>query len=333
MESQTLEDIDQRGAGQSSLFGFRISQMPCKPLNWDQLKCSFDSRYRIRDGDLLISWSASLGAFIWDRGEAVLNQHIFRVEVNEERIEKHFLYYLVLHMLDEMALHTHGSTMKHITKRKFEALDVSVPSKKEQRRIVGKIQEVFKRVREIQTLRRDSIADAGALEGAVFSDFILDFTKGANVSIVPLGDIVVRGQYGSSSKANAHGDGVPILRMGNIQSGHLDVSDLKHINLPEKELATVPAPRGRYSLQSNKLARTSRKGSNLYRIGGGLGVRVVPDPPRARPTQGPLRVCDGRHQQPNWARLCLSHSTAGHRNGKHQRQADSTTRAATSSTS
>ena len=206
-----------------------------KPFN--RFSGEFDSRYRIRDGDLLISWSASLGAFIWDRGEAILNQHIFRVEVNEDRVEKHFLYYLVLHMLDEIARHTHGSTMKHITKRKFEALDVSVPSKKEQRRIVGKIQEVFKRVREIQKLRRGSLADAGALEGAVFSDFILDFTKGAHASIVPLGDIVARGQYGSSSKANAHGDGVPILRMGNIQNGHLDTSDLKYINLSEKELA------------------------------------------------------------------------------------------------
>ena len=208
---------------------------PGKPFN--RFSGDFESRYRIRDGDLLISWSASLGAFIWNRGEAILNQHIFRVEVNEDRVEKHFLYYLVLHMLDEIARHTHGSTMKHITKRKFEALDVSVPSKQEQRRIVEKIQEAFKRVREIQMLRRGSLADAGALEGAVFSDFILDFTKGANISIVPLGDIVIRRQYGSSSKANAHGDGVPILRMGNIQNGHLDVSALKHISFSAKELA------------------------------------------------------------------------------------------------
>ena len=37
-------------------------------------------RYRINNGDLLISWSASLGAFLWHRGEAWLNQHIFKVD-------------------------------------------------------------------------------------------------------------------------------------------------------------------------------------------------------------------------------------------------------------
>ena len=176
---------------------------PGKPFN--RFSGEFDSRYLIQDGDLLISWSASLGAHIWHRGDAILNQHIFRVEVNEDRVEKHFLYYMVLHILDEMARHTHGSTMKHITKRKFETLSVSVPSKQEQRRIVGKIQAALKRVQKIQELRRGSLTDVDALEKAVFSDFILEYTKNTGVSLVTLGDISERAQYGSSLKANALG--------------------------------------------------------------------------------------------------------------------------------
>ena len=208
---------------------------PAKPFN--RFAGDFDLRYRVRDGDLLISWSASLGAFVWDRGEAILNQHIFRVEVNEDLVDKHFLYYLVLRMLDEMAKHTHGSTMKHITKRKFEALQVSVPTLPEQRRIVVRIQEALEVVRKIQEFRRSSLGEVTVLEEAIFSDFILEFIKNANVSIVLLGDILVRAQYGSSAKANSDGEGVPILRMGNIQNGYLDGSDLKHINLSAKELA------------------------------------------------------------------------------------------------
>ncbi len=207
---------------------------PGKPFN--RFSGEFDSRYLIQDGDLLISWSASLGAHIWHRGDAILNQHIFRVEVNEDRVEKHFLYYMVLHILDEIARHTHGSTMKHITKRKFETLSVSVPSKQEQRRIVGKIQAALKRVQKIQELRRGSLTDVDALEKAVFSDFILEYTKNTGVSLVTLGDISERAQYGSSLKANALGEGVPILRMGNIQNGHLDVNDLKHVSVSAKEL-------------------------------------------------------------------------------------------------
>jgi len=39
-------------------------------------------KYRIRDGDILISWSASLGTYRWNRGDAWLNQHIFKAMPN-----------------------------------------------------------------------------------------------------------------------------------------------------------------------------------------------------------------------------------------------------------
>src|SRR5947209_1693296 len=71
---------------------------PDKPCN--RFSKPVPQKYLVRDGDLLISWSASLGAFIWDRGPAILNQHIFRVDVIEEQVEKEFLYFAVLHILD-----------------------------------------------------------------------------------------------------------------------------------------------------------------------------------------------------------------------------------------
>ena len=158
--------------------------------------------------------------------------------INEQLVEKRFLYYLVLYMLDEMAQHTHGSTMKHITKRKFEALRVSVPSIQEQRRITRQIQIAFERVTEIQTLRCESLAEVASLERAVFADFVMDYmSQTTSAKLVSLGDILVRAQYGSSVRANTHRDGVPMLRMGNIQNGHLDVADLKHVSLSASDLA------------------------------------------------------------------------------------------------
>src|SRR2546423_13985442 len=59
-----------------------------------------EEKYRVRDGDLLIAWSASLGAFIWNRGDAWLNQHIFRVEPNTGIVTNEFLYYAVTHAIE-----------------------------------------------------------------------------------------------------------------------------------------------------------------------------------------------------------------------------------------
>ena len=138
---------------------------------------------------------------------------------------------------EEARRHFRGSAGQQRVPASFiEQHMIPLPSIGLQRRIVGQVRWALVRVSEIQELRRKSLAEATALEEAVFSDFIVDFMKNAYVSIVSLGGILVRAQYGSSSKANTCGEGVPILRMGNIQNGHLDVSDLKHISLSAKEL-------------------------------------------------------------------------------------------------
>ena len=36
-----------------------------------------DEKYHISKGDLLVSWSATLGVFVWDGEDGLLNQHIF----------------------------------------------------------------------------------------------------------------------------------------------------------------------------------------------------------------------------------------------------------------
>ena len=113
--------------GRSGLPIIRIQNLTDPEKEYNYFDGEVRERHLVRDGDLLISWSATLGSFIWDRGDAALNQHIFKVVVNEERIEKQFLHYLVLHILDDLASQTHGSTMKHITKRKFEATPVRIP--------------------------------------------------------------------------------------------------------------------------------------------------------------------------------------------------------------
>ena len=39
----------------------------------------YPKKIEINNGDILISWSGSLGIFLWNGGKALLNQHIFKV--------------------------------------------------------------------------------------------------------------------------------------------------------------------------------------------------------------------------------------------------------------
>ena len=61
--------------------------------------------------------------------------------------------------------------------------------------------------------------------------------------VVPLNCVVENFQYGLSMPMDDRGD-LPILRMGNIQNGDVEFSDLKYVNLPDDEVVPYLLNRG-----------------------------------------------------------------------------------------
>lgn len=102
----------------------------------------YPEKIEINNGDVLISWSASLGVYIWDKGKALLNQHIFKVVFDKIEIDKQFFVYAVRHKLREMESKTHGATMKHIVKKEFDNTTIPYLTMETQYEIAGKIAKI-----------------------------------------------------------------------------------------------------------------------------------------------------------------------------------------------
>ena len=104
--------------------------------------CNFKvpSKYYVNDGDLLISWSGtpgtSFGIFVWNRGRAILNQHIFKVILPPDSIISEYFYYAYKNLLIEMIKNSHGGVgLQHITKSDLQQLNLLLPTLSEQSRI------------------------------------------------------------------------------------------------------------------------------------------------------------------------------------------------------
>ena len=119
---------------------------PSAPFN--RFDGELKEKFLIDDGDFLISWSGtpgtSFGAYIWDRGPAILNQHIFKSILPEDVFDKKFLKVAINARLLELIKRAHGGVgLQHITKPKLEALTITLPSLAEQRRVVAKVDELM----------------------------------------------------------------------------------------------------------------------------------------------------------------------------------------------
>lgn len=129
----------------------------------------FDGEYpekvEVNDGDVLISWSASLGVHIWNGGKAVLNQHIFKVVFDKDQIDRDYFVYGVKHKLDVMVSNMRGATMKHIVKKDFENVQIPYPHIDEQVSIAN----ILNIVETVINKRKDQLSD---LDDLIKSRFV-----------------------------------------------------------------------------------------------------------------------------------------------------------------
>ena len=120
----------------------RIQDLTGNSYQSNRYSGDYPSKIEVNNGDVLISWSASLGIYVWQQGKALLNQHIFKVVFDKLPIDKDYFVFAVEHKLSEMEAMTHGATMKHIVKRDFDSTVIPYPTMEKQVQIADKLRKV-----------------------------------------------------------------------------------------------------------------------------------------------------------------------------------------------
>ena len=100
--------------------------------NTKRTNTELGDKYRIRDRELLFSWSGnpdtSIDTFIWTGGEAWLNQHIFAVRDNGARTPA-FLYTMLKWLkpeFSEIARNKQTTGLGHVTKQDLKRMQIYV---------------------------------------------------------------------------------------------------------------------------------------------------------------------------------------------------------------
>ncbi|MBA6292856.1 restriction endonuclease subunit S [Colwellia sp. MB3u-70] len=201
-----------------------------KPFNY----CNFsvEERFHINTGDLLFSWSGtpgtSFGAFFWNRGFGVLNQHIFRVDVDENKISKDYLRYAINSQLNYIIDQAHGGVgLKHITKGKLEAVEIPLPPLDEQKRIAA----ILDKADAIRCKRQQAIQLADDFLRSVFLDMFGDpVTNPKGWEIKKISDVVTKVTDGVHFKPEYLESGIPFISVKDITTGELKFDNTKFIS-------------------------------------------------------------------------------------------------------
>jgi type I restriction enzyme S subunit len=203
---------------------------PSKPYN--RTDRTVDDKLRVRPGDLLVSWSATLGVFEWmGPDDGVLNQHIFRVVPDKDKVAKNYLRHALEGALVEMQRHLHGATMQHVNRGEFLATKLFLPTLAEQRRIA----EVLDRAEALRAKRRAALAQLDTLTQSIFLDlFGYPAANPKALRIESLGDHLTFVTSGGRGWAEFYAPaGRRFIRSFDVQMNHIGNEDPAFVLPPE----------------------------------------------------------------------------------------------------
>ena len=206
-----------------------------------------DKKYEVNTGDILVSWSASLGVFEWLEMEtAWLNQHIFKAIPDKAKVHKNYFKYSLGKALNDMECYLHGATMKHVNRKEFLSTKIYVPPLEEQRRIAA----ILDKADGVRRKRKEAIRLTEKLLKSTFLEMFGDpVTNPKGWEIAKLGDFgkILTGNTPPRSVSENYGDEIEWIKSDNITT-------------PEHFLTEAEE---KLSAKGKKIARTVPNGSVL----------------------------------------------------------------------
>ncbi len=289
---------------------------------------------------------------------AATNQACANCVVDEELLDRRYLFYYLLHQRKHLVEAGQGGAQPNLTNKIVRDWPLPIAPRGEQDRIVAKIEELLRsvdaardrlaRVPKILKAFRQSVLDA-ACSGRLTEDWrssndcsgvnaVLDSIRARRLKAattqaqtrrleevfdqiedgdqdtlpsvwryVRLGKLAERFDYGTSAKSNPSGD-VPVLRMGNIQGGKIDWSDLVYTSDNAEISAYSLAPRSVLFNRTNSpelVGKTAIYHGERPAIFAGYLIRIV-NVPELDPEY--LNIC---LNAPAAREFCLQQKTDG----------------------
>ena len=200
---------------------------PSKPYN--RTLRAVSDKLRVRRGDLLVSWSATLGVFTWDLDEdGLLNQHIFRVLPDETKVDRAYLRFALNEAIGAMGQHLHGATMQHVNRGAFIGTQMPLPSLPEQRRIAA----ILDQADELRTKRRRALTLLDELADSLFTDMFWQGTSQSTFKELSIAEAcsVVVDCVNKTAPLSETPTEFKMIRTTNVRNMRVDISSVRYVD-------------------------------------------------------------------------------------------------------
>ena len=216
----------------------------------------YKSEYIVHENDLLIGMDGEFNIAKWGKTPALLNQRVCRL-APKDSIDKDYLFYFMPIALKRIEEKTPFVTVKHLSAKELNKIEIPVLSLEEQRKIAETLSKVDELIafREQQLAKLDELVKARFVE--MFGDLVAPQCEYPELKLVDIcadADDIKCGPFGTQlNKDEYKAKGVAIWEIPQINSGF---SEMPTHFITEEKAAILNA----YSIEPGDIAM-SRKGN------------------------------------------------------------------------
>lgn len=180
--------------------------------------------------DTLIGMDGEFNIVKWAGQEALLNQRVCKLNITSEELLPAYAYRVLVEILKRIEDKTPYVTVKHLSAKHLNLIQIPLPPLPTQRRIVS----ILEKAEETKRLRAQADELTNRLLQSVFLEMFGDpVMNPKGWDSVTLNNVCDKITDGTHQRPTYIEKGVPFLSVKNITKGYLDLSDIKYISLEE----------------------------------------------------------------------------------------------------
>lgn len=184
--------------------------------------------------DVLIAWDGANAGTIGYNLEGAVGSTLAKLVINDNyKIFPNFLGRFLQTKSKSLRDNCSGATIPHISKSELENIEIPLPSLLTQQ----KIAEILDTADQLRQYNKQLIEKYDALTQSLFLEMFGDPVRNKKGwEVTSIRELCSEVKYGTSEKSIENGT-FSYLRMNNITyGGYMDFSNLKYIDIPEKDL-------------------------------------------------------------------------------------------------
>jgi type I restriction enzyme S subunit len=198
----------------------------------------YDKKYEVKAGDFLIGMDGEFGCYEWKGDTALLNQRVCRLQEFSNKLYPRFLFYVINRYLKAIEDVTSYATVKHISSKQIEAIEIPLPPLPEQQRIVSILDACFAAIAKAKANAEQNLKNAkelfeSYLQGVFDPSTSSGHGKGdgwEEKTLEELADESCTLSYGIVQPGEEFENGLPVIRPTDLTNRFIKVEGLKKID-------------------------------------------------------------------------------------------------------